>query len=221
MAELTPVGDVINDNGKLESIPVVEPTKGNPNGVPTKGTLGGPRPGGGRPKGKLNQKTLDQIAVREAFQQRVMKHANELFEAQLSLAKGETVVMVVRKEKDEKGRTIRKFSEQVTDPYTIQQVVDWEENIGDDPSDDENFYYIQTRSPNNQALEALLNRALGKAADKIEVTGGFFNQPELTIKVVGSPHDDIDISDSGQVADSADVSGTDAERAPELGDQAS
>lgn len=194
MSEPTPVSEILDEKTELlKNDSVLE-----------KGKNGGARPGAGRPPGKLSQKTLDQMKVKEAFNQRVMKHANDLFNAQLSLATGANVLMVKVKERDSDGKVKRVYHEQVTDPELIKQYLDNEDGLGDydDINDQDHFYYMQVKPPDNKALDSLLNRALGKAPDKLEITGGFFSKSEMTIKVVGSDHDVIDIGDDGQIVDS-------------------
>lgn len=198
MSEPEQIGDILKDKetGLVENKP-------NEESQSYKGQLGGPRPNSGRPKGKLNRATLDAIKVNKEFNQRIMKHADDLFNAQFDLAVGEKVLMVKVKERDSKGKVIRVYHEIVTDKETIKQYLDNEEGLGDyeDINDDEHYYYITTKPANNQALDSLVNRALGKVADKLEVDGtGLFDNPQLTIKVVGSKHeDDYIIGDDGQL----------------------
>lgn len=217
MSEPTKIDEIIDD--KLDTL------KNESSDDTSQPKHGGARENAGRPKGSKNKATLEQQKVKEAFNQRVMLHADRLFNAQMNLAVGEQVLMVKVTERNSKGNVIRTYHEQVTDVELIKQYLDYEEGINDteSPDDENNFYYLTTKSANNQAIDSLLNRALGKAPDKIEVEGGFFNQPELTIKVVGSNHDDIHIGEDGQVAEFRDGEqpDTDTERETRPSGQAS
>lgn len=174
MSELESTGQILDS--KSEKV-----KKESLEGKSFKGQLGGARPGAGMPKGKKTKKTLEKLKVKSAFNQRVLKHADELFNAQYQLARGEQVLMVKITDKDSKGKVIRTYHEQVTDPETIKQFLDDESAM----QDNETYYYLSTRSPNNQALEALLNRTFGKATDKVEIEGGsFFKAEKLIIEVV-------------------------------------
>lgn len=184
---------------------------------------GGARPGAGFPKGAKKKKTLEAMKIREYFNQRVMKHVDDLFNAQYQLATGEQVLMVKIKERNSEGKVIRSYFEQVTDKETIKQYLDYEfANEGDDPNDEEHFYYLSTKPANNQALDSLMNRALGKVPERLEIEGRFFQSNEITIKVVGAKHADLDIGPDGQIVGVGDsAGGTDDERTPELGDVSS
>lgn len=169
------------------------------------GKNGGKRKGAGFPTGVKKKKTLEAIKVRDAMTQRIMKHADDLFNAQFDLAVGEKVLMVKIKERDSKGRVIRTYFEQVTNKETIKQYLDYEyANQGEDPNDDEHFFFMTTKPANNQALESLINRAIGKVPDKLEVEGRFFSAQEVVIKVVGARDDIIDIGEDGQLVGAED-----------------
>ena len=218
MSKVTPIKEIVDSKiEKLEKVPEEQlqsklhcDTCGkDTHNTEGHGKRGGARKGGGMPKGKLTKKKLEQIQVREAFNQRVMLHADRLFNAQMNLAVGEQSLFVKVKERDSKGKVIRVTHEVITDVETIKQYLDYEEGLeGAESLNDENhYYYLSTKPADNKAIDSLLNRALGKAPDKLEITGGFFSQSQLTIKVVGSDHDVIDIGEDGQLAGSD--SGTD------------
>lgn len=48
---------------------------------------GGARPGAGRKAGGMNAKTVERLAVKQAFIDRVYQHADELFELQMANAR--------------------------------------------------------------------------------------------------------------------------------------
>lgn len=153
---------------------------------------GGVREGAGRPKGALNKNTKSALEAKKHFIERVHKHVDELFDAQLQLAKGETVVMVKIKERDDDGKVKKIYHEIVTDPETIRQVIDNEYGYGTDTyeniDDEDRYHYVVTKPANNQAIEGMLNRAYGKAPEKVEIEGGFFKVDNLNI-VIRQPLD--------------------------------
>jgi len=169
------------------------------------GKLGGLRANQGGVPGP-RKRTLEAAKVKEHFIQRVLKHVDEIWNAQYNLAVGEQVLMVKIKERDAKGRVTRTYFEQVTDIETIKQYLDYEfgENNGaEDPSDSDNFFYLTTRPANNQALDSLMNRAVGKVPEKLEIEGGFFSRPtELIILRVGKDIDERDVVE-GEVIDNS------------------
>lgn len=142
---------------------------------------GGARPGAGRPKGSISKVRRTAKEAKERFIERVQDNVDTLFNAQLSLAKGEQHLFV--KYHVGEGKERRAYVDIVTDPETIAEYLnDYGETLNQQ-SDDE-YYYISTRPANNQAIDSMLNRAFGKAPEKIEIEGGFFKANSLKIEVV-------------------------------------
>lgn len=150
---------------------------------------GGKREGAGRKPGSKGKKTLEKLLVIEAFNQRAMLHADALFQAQLKLATGSQRVFRIDETKDGKGNTKREHV-LVTDAEEIKQLLD--ELEGGDGTVDGNYYYFQTVMPDNRAIDSLLNRSLGKVADKTELTGkdGGAIETATTLIIQGIPGND-------------------------------
>src|ERR1041385_2513249 len=87
---------------------------------PPKKKKGGPQPGSGRPKGKLNQSTLDAMAVKKEYQDKIRRNADKLFTAQMSLAQGVQMLFVIHT--DSKGN--RRKPEMITDPDIISRFLE-------------------------------------------------------------------------------------------------
>lgn len=123
---------------------------------------GGVRPGAGRPKGTMNPKTKERLAVKNAFQNRVAHNADKLFNAQFNLAVGEQYLMW--KHKVGSGTKERTVVEVVDDPETIKAYLDdtLEKNDGE-------YYYISTKPANGMAIDSLLDRSFGKAEQKMQL----------------------------------------------------
>jgi hypothetical protein len=132
------------------------------------GKKGGAQPGGGRPKGSLNKSTLEQRKVLEAFNQRVMAKADALFNAQLTLAIGSMKVFRIDEIEGENGKKKREHVH-VTDADEIKALLD--EHDGAAGVVDGVYYYFQDVLPDNKAIEAMLNRALGKPKETLEHAG--------------------------------------------------
>lgn len=113
---------------------------------------------GGRPKGSKSAATLERESIAAAFKQRVMRSADVLFEAQLSLAQGCSFLYRVERKKGEKDKHVL-----VTDPDEIKAYLDGEAE-GD-------YHYITTKEPNNQAIANMLDRGIGKPVEELEVSG--------------------------------------------------
>jgi hypothetical protein len=111
------------------------------------GNLGGRRPGAGRPKG---QKQLDKLAAREELRKIVIANLTPLLAAQIEHAKG--IKHMILRGKD--GQFIRATDEKQIDAALA---------IG------ESAYYLFTKDPSVQAFTDLMNRALDKPVEPVEV----------------------------------------------------
>ncbi|WP_143447923.1 hypothetical protein [Kineosporia sp. R_H_3] len=118
---------------------------------------GGPQPGYGRPKGKLSKTTLDRIKVLEEIRQRVARNADQLLNAQMSLAVGN--VLLFRVDQDEKGKELPAV--QVTSAEEIKAYID-----GDTEGECD---YITAKLPDNKAIDSLLDRTFGKPEQSIDL----------------------------------------------------
>lgn len=128
---------------------------------------GGKRPGAGRKPGALNKKTLEAMEVKKAYLDKVRRNTDQLFNAQFSVAKGTQMLFVIKT--DSKGN--RRKPEIVTDPEIIGRFL--EENEGMDGtlgSDDSEYFFLTTRMPDSRTISDMLDRALGKPDQSIDVT---------------------------------------------------
>lgn len=123
---------------------------------------GGKRAGSGRPKGKLDKRTIDRNKIKAAYLDRIAKNADELFNAQFSLARGLQMLFMI--ETDSKGN--KRPAQQITDTKTIKQYLDGE--LNGEGSDE--YYFIAAQKPDNKAITDMLNRSFGKPQDHIDIT---------------------------------------------------
>lgn len=138
---------------------------------------GGSREGAGRPKGSMNESSKQRMEVKQKLQERITAHVDRLFAAQMSIAEGTS--MLFRIEKDEKGN--KKKPELVTDEYTIQRFID-ECGGYEGTMDDDTYYFITTKIPDNKAIDSMLDRAFGKADSKLDMTT---NGKDLPTPILG------------------------------------
>ena len=131
---------------------------------PVKRKKGGPQPGSGRPKGKLNKTTLEAMAVKREYLEKVRKNADRLFNAQMNLAEGVTMLFKVKK--DKKGNNLK--PELVTSQLEISQFI--EECGGyDGKMNGDTYYFLTTKVPDSRTITDMLDRALGKPEQKLLV----------------------------------------------------
>jgi len=146
------------------------------NKQPVKRKKGGPQPGSGRPKGKLNKSTIEAMAVKREYLDRVRKNADKLFNAQLSLATGTQMLFVIHT--DSKGN--RRKPELVTDPDIISRFLDENEGVDgsmkvkdyEEGSKCDDYFFITTKVPDSKTISDMLDRAFGKADATLDVTSG-------------------------------------------------
>lgn len=123
---------------------------------------GGARPGAGRPTGKQNASTMERAAIKKAFEERVAANADRLFNFQMTLAQG--VTYLFRIHTDEKGNKSK--PELVESQAEISAYLN-----GEYDGDPEDYYFITTERPDNKAIDSMLDRAFGKAPQKLEHSG--------------------------------------------------
>lgn len=158
------------------------------NGKPKKG---GPQPGSGRPKGKLNKTTIEAMAVKRDYLDRVRRNADKLFNAQLSLATGTQMLFVIHT--DSKG--VRRKPELVTDVEIISRFLDENEGVdgvmkmGEHAEDSkvEDYFFVTTKVPDSKTISDMLDRAFGKAEATLDVTSNGQTIKGATITFEDSP----------------------------------
>lgn len=126
---------------------------------------GGKREGAGRKPGRLNDKTLKAMEVKREYLNKVRKSADRLFNAQMNLAEGAT--MLFRVEKDSKGND--KKPELVTSQAEISQFI--EECGGyDGTMNGDTYYFLTTKLPDSRTITDMLDRAMGKPDQKLDLS---------------------------------------------------
>lgn len=117
-------------------------------------TKGGRRPGAGRPRGSKNRLTKSVRSRERTLRERVLKKLDQLVNAQLSLAEGVQYLYEIKMRNVGGRRKPQHIL--VTDPKKIKAYLD-----GD--YEEDKYVYITAERPDNKAIEALLDRAFGKA----------------------------------------------------------
>lgn len=166
---------------------------------PPKKKNGGRRPGAGRPKGKMNAKSIEKMHVKKEFEDRVASHADALFNAQITLAMGTQYVFMRYKTKTAKGMRWSKF-ERVTDPDEIIKFLD-----GDFKKSENEYYMITADKPDAHAIDSLLDRAFGKAPQNLNIKDDRPDPIASILKKFGLLEDEGN-SDAGQTEGSASAS---------------
>lgn len=190
MADLEPMDDIMKlKTEKLTEIQLDPCRKCNQRAVDAVKCLkcgafrnGGQRKNSGR---KILPRTIETMEVKRKFVERVNKAADRLYNAQLDIALGEKFLMVRIPINDEKSKY---KTEVVTDPEIIAEYLDDNGTTLNNSGDD--YYYMTTRPANNQAIQSMLDRAFGKAPEKIEIEGAFFKANKLEINIVQKRNDD-------------------------------
>ncbi len=115
------------------------------------------------------------------FNQRVMLHVDELFEAQFTLATGSIKIFRV----DEVGKDKKRVHSEVIDSDKIKQVLD--ETDGDGGTTiDNTYYFVSHIQPDNRAIDSLLNRGLGKPKDSLDVVSNGKEIKLVTFQIAGA-----------------------------------
>ncbi len=154
-----------------------------------KSSWGGKREGAGRPEGSMTPETLEKQRVLHEVKQRIMRKAQRILDSQLSLAEGQQFLYKIRKTKvigPKGGVSYRSEKpELVTSEWEIQAYLDGvvdKENGDDEPTEaGDDYYYITTKEPNNQAIDSMFDRTFDKAKQTTDITT---NGKDLTFQVV-------------------------------------
>jgi hypothetical protein len=124
---------------------------------------------GGRPKGKRSQRTLEREATLKVFRDRVMRHADYLFDAQYSIATGQLFLFRIDKEYVKTGKGGFYKNKKPILVTNVEEVRMYLENlvekgdVEDDQDPASSYYYITTKEPDNDAIDSLLDRTFGKS----------------------------------------------------------
>jgi len=132
-------------------------------------THGGARPGAGKPRGRKWASTITKEAAREVLRTQVIQQLEPLVQAQIDNAMGIRHTFL----RDEQGRFV-----QLTDPKQIEIAL----NSGDEGK----YYWTYTKDPSIQAFTDLMNRALGKPVEAVQVE----QQGAIVIRWKDSTDDD-------------------------------
>jgi hypothetical protein len=141
---------------------------------------GGARPGAGRPRGKKMLKTLEKEQAREFVRQYVTEHLEPMIKAQIANACGVQHFFL-------RDPSTGQFK-QITDPDEIEAALNVEN------ASEGSTYWIFTQNPNVQAFTDLLNRALDKPAEHVQIAGA----DDGPIQIQWMSRDD-DEKESGEV----------------------
>lgn len=179
----------MNINMALEKI---KPTLEN---LKNKSSWGGRRKKAGRHLGKQNQATLEKNKVLEAFKQRVLHQTDKLFNAQISLATGCSMLYRIETVKV-KGKETGKKHILVTDEEEIKDYLD-----GTVDTDD--YYYITTKLPDNKAIDSLMDRAFGKVRQNIGL-GGEDEGSAVKIEVTQANYERIIAREAKRIGESSE-----------------
>jgi hypothetical protein len=93
---------------------------------------------------------MERAAVKQAFEERAAKNAARLFNSQMALAEG--LQILFRVDKDSKGNDLPAV--QVTDAEEIKSYIDG-------TTEGSEYYFISTKTPDNRAIDSMLDRAFG------------------------------------------------------------
>lgn len=145
-----------------------------------KGKSGNPN---GKPRGRQNKKTIKKKIVEDEFKNRILTNIYELLTAQMNVAKGTSYLYKIVTRRGIKGGEGRREHILVTDPYEIKDFLDeLEGESGVNPNlDNDDYYYISTKQPDNRALDSLINRVFGPPKQEVDLTTN--NEP-IKINIV-------------------------------------
>lgn len=128
--------------------------------------------GGAARKGTRNKATVDREKELEEFKNLTARRRKTLWSAQMVLAMGSIQVFRIDTETVGQGKNKKTFKKKpvlVTNTEEIIKALDFEYAEGDDPNDEETYYFVTTKDAENKAIDSLLDRTFGKAKESVAV----------------------------------------------------
>lgn len=129
--------------------------------------------GGKNKKGSKHKTTIEREKILEMAKDIVASRTRKLIDTQTVLAVGCIKVFKIRTYYEGSGKNRKKMKskpELVNDEEEIANALDYEYGEGEDPSNDDEYFFVMTKDPDNTAIEALLNRTFGKATENKNLT---------------------------------------------------
>jgi len=124
--------------------------------------------GGRNKRGTKTKNTIDREALLEMAKDIIAGRTKKLIDTQSIIAIGCIKVFVIHTYYEGTGKNRKKMKskpELVTRDAEIVKALDYEFNNGESPSDEDDYYFVMTREPENVAIDSLLNRTFGKATE--------------------------------------------------------
>lgn len=156
------------------------------------GKNGGWRPGAGRPKGSVSEETKLKNEAKKEFEKKVARASTRLFNAQMSMALG-VQVLYKRYRIFTGGKPRWSQIERVTDPDEAASYLN-----GDFENDDSQYFMLTLKDPDLKAIDSLLDRSFGKAAQSLSIKDDRPDPIETILKKFNLLEDEGNSDDAGQ-----------------------
>lgn len=131
---------------------------------------GGKREGSGRRRGSRNEASLEKDRVLNEVRQRIMRKADGILNAQLSLAQGQQFLYRIDTEVVN-NKKVKSKPVLVTDPEEIANYLDGEYGDGESVNTETEYYFITTKEPSNMAIDSMFDRTFDKPKQGVELSG--------------------------------------------------
>lgn len=173
--------------------------KSIPSLAPKKQGRGGARKGAGRPKGKMEKRSIEKMMVKKEVENRIAKHAQKLLTAQLSVALGTQFLFMRYMIETPKGKRWSRF-ERVEDPDVMRQYLDGE--LKDRKTE---YYMITAEKPDVGTIDSLLDRTFGRAPQNLNIKD---DRPDPIATILGKFGllDEEGNSNAGKTQDTSEAS---------------
>jgi hypothetical protein len=124
-------------------------------------------------KARAYVRQKSEVQVAKQVKKLQLAQAETVARAMVLPAVGLTFIYKKTQYKNEKGKALRQETVRVEDPNEILTALNAINDNGGVVDNDESehvYYYITTKEPDYRAGEAILNRAIGKVAEKVDTT---------------------------------------------------
>ncbi len=128
--------------------------------------------GGTNKKGTKNRATIDREQELERFKNMTAGRTKTIWSTQMVRAMGAIQVFRIDTETIGEGKNAKRIRSRpvlVTDLEEIINALDFEYAHGENPSDDDRYYFVMSKEPSDKAIDSLLDRTFGKAKESMAV----------------------------------------------------
>ncbi len=128
--------------------------------------------GGQARKGTKNKSTIDREKQIERYKDLTASRTKTIWSSQMILAMGSIKVFRIDTETIGEGKNAKRIRKRPVLVESLEEIIDaldYEYAHGENPSDEDMYYFVTTKDPDGMVMKDLLDRTFGKAKESVDV----------------------------------------------------